>query len=220
MAVSWHHLQIQSDIITLFDAPPSMTVLPNPSLRTLLIKESETIKMDIHTPKLGIAFKINAKGLTYEEKTKLFTSLVACIDLKISSTSLFYEDLRNKNLLTDEIEVGGIITNNHILVTICVEAQNPIKIKNLILNELKDLKISKEEFERRKKTSISSLVYLSDNIFKVNSRIVNEILSKHKIDYNPVKRIKSFNYEASKENDGNLGYINYGDNNFFLYLLD
>ena len=173
-----------------------------------VFKEQETIKMDINTPKLGIAFKIDVKDLDYEKKAYLYTSLVSCIDLKISSTSLFYENLRNKNLITDEIEIGGIISDKHLLITIAFEAQDPIKIKNLILKELKDLTISKEEFERRKKTSISSLLYLSDNIFKVNGRITNEILFKNEINYNPVKHIKSLKYEEVMDKISKLDLSN------------
>ena len=157
-------------------------------------KEREIVKMDVTIPKLGIAFKIPVKGLSIEEKQILYSSLTTILDLKISSTSLFYEELRNKNILTDEIDVGGIIGDDHLLIIITVETKEPNKIEKLILNELKDLKVSKEDFERRKKTAISGLLNLSDNIFKVNGRIVNEILMKKYINYDPIKLIRSLEY--------------------------
>ncbi len=171
-------------------------------------KDYEEIKMDVTIPKFGIAFKIDTKGMTEEEKSKLYSMLVTIIDLKISSTSVFNERLRNDNLLTSELEIGGTISDTHLIIHVLGEAKDPKKIIDLVLNEIKDLTISKKDFTRSKKMGISSLIYLSDNIFRVNNRIVNEILTKKEINYDPVKQIKSYKYDEVMEKVNNIDLSN------------
>ena len=171
-------------------------------------KEFEEVKMDVTIPKFGIAFKIDIKGMTEEEKNKLYSMLVTIIDLKISSTSLFNEKLRNDNLITSELEIGGTISDTYLVIHVLGEAKEPKKVIDLVLNEIKDLTISKKDFTRSKKMGISNLIYLSDNIFRVNSRIVNEILTKKEINYNPVKLIKSYKYDEVMEKVNSIDLSN------------
>ena len=171
-------------------------------------KEFEEVKMDVTIPKFGIAFKIDIKGMTEEEKNKLYSMLVTIIDLKISSTSLFNEKLRNDNLITSELEIGGTISDTYLVIHVLGEAKEPKRVIDLVLNEIKDLTISKKDFTRSKKMGISNLIYLSDNIFRVNSRIVNEILTKKEINYNPVKLIKSYKYDEVMEKVNSIDLSN------------
>ncbi len=171
-------------------------------------KELEEINMDVTIPKFGIAFKIDIKGMDQKEINKLYSMLTTIIDLKISSTSLFYEKLRNQNLLTSELEIGGVISDTHLIIDILGEAKDPKKIIDLVLNEIRDLTISKKDFARSKKMGISNLIYLSDNIFRINNRIVNEILFKKEIDYNPVKLIKSYKYDEVMEKVNSIDLSN------------
>ena len=49
------------------------------------------------------------------------------------------------------------------------------KLIDKVKNELKDLNISEEELERKKKVDISSLIYMSDNVYRINHKIMNDI---------------------------------------------
>ena len=164
-----------------------------------VLKEKETIKMDIAIPKVAIAYKISIEEYKDMNIQELYGYIVNAFDLKVSSTSLFNEKLRNENLIIDMISVNGIIADNHMLVIVSAETRFPDKVIELIINELKELNVEEIDLERRKRSSISNLHYMTDNIYRVNDKIVNDILLSEKIDYDPINSIRSRNiHEVNK----------------------
>ena len=79
---------------------------------------------------------------------------------------------------------------------------------NEIKNELSNLEISKEDFERKKKTLISSLIYVSDNIFSINRTLMNDIIKYNFIRTNRYKEIKKLNFKDFNNLISNTDYSN------------
>ena len=155
-------------------------------------KEKEVIEMDVTIPKVAIAYKISKAKFKNIENDKIYTSIMNAFDLKVSSTSKFNEDLRNSNLITDSIELLGMDIDSHIIVMVAFETREISKVTELVMEELKSLEVNEEDFERRKKVAISGLVYMTDNIFKINNRIVSDIIKDGKVSYEPIKKIRGF----------------------------
>ena len=74
--------------------------------------------------------------------------------------------------------------------------------------ELKDLKVEKEELERKKKVLLSSLLYMSDNVYSINHMIMNRINRYHFIDYTIRQKIKDVNMDTMKEITEKLNFSN------------
>lgn len=163
-----------------------------------VFKKEETLKMDVTLPKVAIAYKINVTKSNMD-MNKIYSYLLNCIDLKIGTTSLFTEKLRNEGLITDTFDVSGIKANDHLILMIDCETNYPDEVLEKLKNELKDLTISEKEFERRKKTGISSLYFMSDNIYKINSKIVSDIMEREEIDYDPINTIRNYKYSKLNE---------------------
>lgn len=171
-------------------------------------KEKEIIEMDVTIPKICIAYKISVKKFKDEKIQDLYRYIVNAAELKIGYTSLFNEKLRNEEIITESIDVSGIFTDSHIILNIVAESKEPEKVIELIIRELKNLCIPLEDFERIKKVGISDYIYLTDNIFRINSKIVNDLIFNKEVEYDPIGRIKSMDLEKINRIIGSIDLSN------------
>lgn len=154
-------------------------------------KKRQVINMDVTVPKVSINYKINyhnIKGIS-ERKVKQYLSLF--FNIKFGYTSLFNEKLREEEIITDGIEVMPIDVDSHIIYTIGAETYKEKEFIDRVKEEMKSLTIPEEELERKKKSRISSLVFMSDNIFGLNDKIM--------LDLNRYQQIIDNNYDEIKE---------------------
>ena len=78
-----------------------------------------------------------------------------------------------------------------------------------LINEVKDLSVNKKDFERRKKVAISGLLFVSDNIYKLNDKIMSDIINRGSINYNPIEDIKNYDIKNVNEIIKNINMDNY-----------
>ena len=74
---------------------------------------------------------------------------------------------------------------------------------------MKNLKIDEKDFERKKKTLISSLIYISDNIFSLNHNVMNDLIRYGKFNENKYEQIKDLNFKEFNNLINNLDLRNY-----------
>lgn len=168
----------------------------------------EVIKMDITIPKTAIAFKIDTRNYVYDFDT-VYTSIVNSFDLRLSTTSIFNERLRNEGLITGTIDVTPIKADKHIIVIVSAETNYPEKVIEEIKKEVKDLTITEIELERRKRVGISEMIFSSDNIYKMNNIITSNLLYLNKIEYDPVGYIRNHSYKTTIDILSNMNLDNY-----------
>ena len=71
-------------------------------------------------------------------------------------------------------------TDKHLLVTFMAE----VKKYNLLIKTIKKYmgsSITLDDFNRKKKTILSSNIYMSDNIYRINNKIMNDLLESDDI---------------------------------------
>ena len=68
-----------------------------------------------------------------------------------------------------------------------------------IQDNLNNLNISKEDFERKKKVLISNEISIYDNIEIVNEMIIDNVIFENKLSENIITLIKELNYEELLE---------------------
>ena len=170
-------------------------------------KTKETVKMDINQPKLGLNYKINYKDLNMNIREALaYLSII--IDINIGTTSLLNEKLKNDNIITSNLDFTFLYTDKHILMTILGETQKTEILQESIEKQINNLKITEEEFERKKLNIASSYVFMSDNIFSMNEKIMNNIVKYNEIKTDDIEYTKNLSFNKAKKIIKNLNLSN------------
>ena len=170
-------------------------------------KEKEIVKMDINISKLGLNYKINYKDLNMNIREALaYLSII--IDINIGTTSLLNEKLKNDNIITSNLDFTFLYTDKHILMTILGETEKTEVLQESIEKQINNLKITEEEFERKKLNIASSYVFMSDNIFSMNEKIMNNITKYNEIKIDDIEYTKNLSFNKAKQIIKNLNLSN------------
>jgi len=161
-------------------------------------KELETIKMDINIPKITLNYKINYEKLNLELR-EILNYLSIIIDINLGSTSILNESLKNDNVITSDIDFTFIYTDKHILLTILGETEKTELLCSRIEEKMNNLEITEEEFERKKLSTMSSYIFMSDNIFSMNEKVMNNIIKYNEIKTDDIEYIKKLDFNKAKQ---------------------
>lgn len=154
-------------------------------------KEYEEVTFDVEIPKVAIAYKIDCSKLKMNmADIKIYLGIL--MDLKFGATGLINEKLRNRNLISHDIDFSLISTDKHVLIIIMAESNSYKEVLNEIEEEMKVLKITEEELERKRKLRKSSFIYKSDSIYAMNSKIMNNIINYNKVILDEYKKTEQF----------------------------
>ena len=163
--------------------------------------------MDINISKLGLNYKINYKDLNMNiREVLMYLSII--IDINIGTTSLLNEKLKNDNIITSNLDFTFLYTDKHILMTILGETQKIEVLQESIEKQINNLKITEEEFERKKLNTASSYVFMSDNIFSMNEKIMNNIIKYNEIKTDDIEYTKNLSFNKAKQLIKNLYLTN------------
>lgn len=170
-------------------------------------KIHDSIELNVSIPKAAIGYKINTKNTKNLYQFILY--ILILFDSKFGSTSNFINQLINEQIINSDLYIDYDNTENHIIIYIMGESKEPNLLLNKINEEIKNLTITEKEFERKKKTLISSLIYISDNIFSLNHNVMNDIIRYGKFNENKYEQIKKLNYKEFKNLISNSDITNY-----------
>lgn len=161
-------------------------------------KKSEIIKMDINLPKLALNYKINYKNMNLNLRDALaYLSII--FDINLGATSIINEELKDENIITSNIDFTFMYTDTHILVTIFGETDKIEKLSSKLENQINNLELTEEEFDRKKLNIASSYIFMSDNIFSMNEKVMNNIIKYNEIKIDDIKYTKRLDYKKAKQ---------------------
>ncbi len=161
-------------------------------------KKSEIIKMDINLPKLALSYKINYKNMNLNLRDALaYLSII--FDINLGATSIINEELKDENIITSNIDFTFMYTDTHILVTIFGETDKIEKLSSKLENQINNLELTEEEFDRKKLNIASSYIFMSDNIFSMNEKVMNNIIKYNEIKIDDIKYTKRLDYKKAKQ---------------------
>ncbi len=169
--------------------------------------KKETLKMDITLSKLALNYKINYKKLNLDLRDAL-SYLSIIFDINVGSTSIINEKLKNENIITSNLDFTLMHTDKHILITILGESENIKKLQTELEKTIKKLTITEEEFERKKLNVASSYIFMSDNIFSMNEKIMNNITRYNEIKKDDIEYTYKLNFEQAQNIIKNLDLTN------------
>lgn len=170
-----------------------------------VLRKRQTLKRDVNIPKVSINYKINIKNYdVYELKRYLNIYL----SILLGSTSIFDEDVKKDNLLDSGVNYEIINTDKHILILIDFETEKYEEVLKMIKKIVGKSHIDKQDFERKKKTLVSSYIYRSDNIYAINSKIDNNIIAFNKVILDDFEIINKMRYDLLNEIIDDLDFNN------------
>ena len=163
-----------------------------------VFSKKEEVSMDIEISKLGIGYKINCSKIDKNiNDIKSYISML--FDLKLGATSDISEKLKKLGLITNDLDITLVNTDKHILVCIMVETKDPSKTLKIIDEGLKELDVTEEEINRKKKVRKSGAIYRSDSIYSINSKIINNIINYGEVILDDYKKIDEINIKDMKK---------------------
>ena len=161
--------------------------------------EKEIIKHNVATPYISYGVKIPVKSFSKIDKKKRNLYLSSIFNILFDETSIFYERMKEEDLLDTPIDIDALDTEEHKIFMLTFKSNNYEKVINEIDNVLKKIDISKEDLERKKKVNISNLLYTFDDISRTNKLLLNDKIMYDDIHTNIYDILKSMNKEEMDE---------------------
>lgn len=180
-------------------------------------KAKETLNLNVTIPKVCLSYKINTSKIKGVSERKVKTYLSIFFDLKFGMTSLLNEELREKEIITDSLGGDAIDVKSHVLYTVCGETNKKEELLKALMNSMEDLSVNEDELERKKKVYLSSLIYMTDNIFRLNHKVMNDINKYGEIIDNNYDEIKSLNIIELRKV---LNYVDFSNYNVIVVEKD
>ena len=173
-----------------------------------VFKNYEERVMEVSIPKVTVAYKIRLDAFNDLSLRDIKIYLSQLFSLQFSDTSLYVEELKKKELIDDSFAINTVYTDTHAVIMISNETNYVNEVVKAIQEGVKQLLVTEEEVERMKKTLISSQIYMSDNIFRMNNFIMNCMIQDGEINTNKVEEIKKMNLKDMEYVLNNLDLSN------------
>ena len=163
------------------------------------IKDSRVeVKDKNEVPLVSINYKIplNKFDLTRKELDIASYLLVSC---ELSSTSDFYEYLRDNKIITGGMSNYCQLTDDYLIYTSSANTNDPDKYIEEIKNKLNNLDIKEEDFERKKRSAIAKFILIFDNINDYSRGFSHEFISFGNDVFIENEVTKTMKYETVKK---------------------
>lgn len=169
-----------------------------------VLKKEEIIKMNVTIPKVYYGIKMNIGNYDMKIVKQYLSLFYDCI---FDATSEFSEKMKSSKILDEDINYYFFNTDKHLLTLFGAETKKEPELVKEIIKTLSMIP-DKETFERKKKIFISSIIYSSDSIFRVNNMITSSIINNGYFNTDLFNQIKSLNYEEMIEIINKLSFEN------------
>ena len=156
-------------------------------------KSYEKINLPVVIPKIRLAYKLDKKDFKSYDELSLRIYLNAIMKIKFGQSSDILEHLTSNNLITWDIFYSVSLRDDYILLSLGVESEYISEVIDLLRNELSNIKITKEEINRVRKTRIANFILHFNDIVSVTEDIQDDIINFNKIETNILDKYKSLN---------------------------
>ena len=142
-------------------------------------------------------------------RRKILHYLMMLFDIKLGPVSILQENLNKENLMTGDFSFDYIDTEDYFIVMILGESNYPDKVIDLIKGEMCNLSLSEVDLNRKKKTIISSFLFMSDNIYNLNTKAMNNVIKYGKVNTDDYEEVTSLNIEEYQKIIPNINLENH-----------
>ena len=171
-----------------------------------VVKKESIINIETDIPKVSYNIKLPFNKKVDKRKYSLYLYIIfSCL---FDDTSEFDERLKNEKIITNTVYFNLLNCDTHILISLINETNNYNELLEEIKNNLKNITISEEDFERKKKVLISNEIFIYDNIEIINEMIIDNILFECMLKDNIIPLIKELDYNELNDIVNNLDLSN------------
>ena len=156
----------------------------------------QEIKKDINDERVKYAIKINKKDFGIKNNKDLSAYLNIILGANFSPTSSLYEKYKNEDIVTS-LSYSVNIIDNYVVLILEAFTKDASRFLNEIQSDIKNLSLTKEVFERKKKRYLKNYILDFDNIEDVEYIISYALMVDNKIDYNDYTRIIELDYNKA-----------------------
>lgn len=165
---------------------------------SIVAKEMEVISMNVTIPKVSVNVKIPIQEIKGHSLFLIRSALFHFFNSKFGITSKFTEQLKEDSIISEDLAINMVRSDSYFVFMVIGETNHPTVLIQKIKEELKKSSITLEEFERKKKVLMSSYIYMSDNIYSLNRKIVDNLISYGKV-IEDVKEMSEFTYHTFED---------------------
>lgn len=169
-------------------------------------KDFEEVKMDVTVPKVLIGYKLDISKVRGMFPKKYMDYIILMFDILLGSTSKANEYLKNNNIIYGDVMLDYIEASDYCLFIIAGETNKIDEFTKYINETVSNIFISEEEIERKKKSFIGSTIALSDDIFSINDKIMNDVIKYDEPFCSSYDVIKSFSLDELNDVIKNLSF--------------
>ena len=157
-----------------------------------VVKEKEVININTPISKLAYNLKISLQDIDINiRKYNLYLFII--FSIMFDDTSQFDEEAKQNNIITNSLYLNILNCDSHLLISLINETNSYEKLIEKIEETIKNINISEEDLERKKRVLISNELFSFENIEVINEMIVDNIIFENDIERDMISLIKSLN---------------------------
>ncbi len=160
-------------------------------------KKEQRIKMNVVTPKVGYAIKINNTQFPCTQEF-LDYYLNLFLTIKFGLSSAFREEAKKEGLMTS-LYTEVFTISNHTTISFYADSEHPDQLIEKIKKELVKKEITEEDIKRIQKVWISSEVQMTDNIEITLNNCMQDYLRYGEIVRDRLDKIRMLNKKDLEE---------------------
>lgn len=161
-----------------------------------VVKEYEKVKCNTLVPKIAYNIKIPTNKFKIDKrKLSIYTYLI--FNLLFGDTTDFDSQTKEKGIITNTLYYNLLNIDSHFIISLINNTDNFKELEEEITKTLKNPKINKRDFDRKKRVLISNEVFSYENIEMINDMIVDNIIFDNEICDNIIEMIESLTYEEA-----------------------
>lgn len=154
----------------------------------------EEIQKSMENIRLIYSLKMKKKTFGIKDDNILKDYLGIILSSNLSASSEIFERYKNNDIVYG-MNYGVTTIDDYLILNINALTNDSNKFLENISQDIKNLKLSKEEFERKKKKYLKSYILDFDNIEDVEYIISTSLMMDNKIDFNEYDKIANLNYD-------------------------
>ena len=157
----------------------------------------EEIKKDMENTRVKYAIKMKKNIFGIKDDNILKDYLGIVFSNNFSATGELFERYKDNDIILG-MSYGINIVDDYLIIVINALTNDGNKFIENIKEDIKKLKITEEEFERKKKKYLKSYILDFDNIEDIEYLISLSLMMDNKIDYNEYDELVNLNYKEAQ----------------------
>ena len=197
------NFDVDEVMTTIKDYMKTIKVKPKELPKRIKEKEPEKVnieytevKKDMENTRVKYSLKMKKNIFGVKDDTLLKDYLGICLSSNISPSSPLYEKYKDEDIMIG-MSFNLSTIDDYLIITINALTNDGNKFISNIEKDIKNLKISKEDFERKKKKYAKGYILDFDNIEDVEYLISLSLMVDNKIDYNEYEELMNMDYKEA-----------------------